>query len=93
MQLVVPIAVKNAVSAATITFTASSMILCFFIVRCVFRWYGGAGDSLYRGWRREITSVSDCLYLDYSRTTVPSCPRTPEIYPLPPALSASGAST
>ena len=32
IQLVVPIAVKNAVSAATITFTASSMILCFFIV-------------------------------------------------------------
>ena len=32
MQLVVPIAVKNAVSAATITFTASSMILCFFII-------------------------------------------------------------
>ena len=32
MQLVVPIAVKNAVSAATITFTASSMILCFFIL-------------------------------------------------------------
>ena len=32
MQLVVLIAVKNAVSAATITFTASSMILCFFII-------------------------------------------------------------
>ena len=32
MQLVVPIAVRNAVSAATITFTASSMILCFFIL-------------------------------------------------------------
>ena len=32
MQLVVPIAVKNAVSAATITFTASSTILCFFII-------------------------------------------------------------
>ena len=47
IQLVVPIAVKNAVSAATITFTANSTILCFFIVRCVFRWYGGAGDSLY----------------------------------------------
>ena len=47
MQLVVPIAVRNAVSAATNTFTASSTILCFFIVRCVFRWYGGAGDSLY----------------------------------------------
>ena len=32
MQLVVPIAVKNAVSAATITFTANSMILCFFMI-------------------------------------------------------------
>jgi len=31
-QLVVPIAVKNAVSAATITFTASSITLCFFIL-------------------------------------------------------------
>ena len=31
MQLVVPSAVKNAVSAATITFTASSIIRCFFI--------------------------------------------------------------
>ena len=31
MQLVVPSAVKNAVSAATITFTANSTILCFFI--------------------------------------------------------------
>ena len=36
MQLVVPIAVKNAVSAATITFTASSMILCFFIIHRYF---------------------------------------------------------
>ena len=36
MQLVVPIAVKNAVSAATITFTASSMILCFFIIHPTF---------------------------------------------------------
>ena len=32
MQLVVPIAVRNAVSAATITFTASSIHLCFFIL-------------------------------------------------------------
>ena len=32
MQLVVPSAVRNAVSAATITFTASSTILCFFII-------------------------------------------------------------
>jgi len=31
MQLVVPMAVRKAVSAATITFTASSTILCFFI--------------------------------------------------------------
>ena len=36
MQLVVPSAVRNAVSAATITFTASSMILCFFMVRFFF---------------------------------------------------------
>ena len=33
MQLVVPSAVKNAVSAATITFTASSITLCFFMIR------------------------------------------------------------
>ena len=32
MQLVVLIAVRNAVSAATITFTASSIIRCFFII-------------------------------------------------------------
>ena len=31
MQLVVPSAVRNAVSAATITFTANSITLCFFI--------------------------------------------------------------
>ena len=36
MQLVVPSAVKNAVSAATITFTANSMILCFFMIRFAF---------------------------------------------------------
>ena len=35
MQLVVPSAVRNAVSAATITFTASSMIRCFFIISSV----------------------------------------------------------
>ena len=32
MHEVVLIAVRNAVSAATITFTASSMILCFFMI-------------------------------------------------------------
>ena len=32
MHEVVLIAVRNAVSAATITLTASSMILCFFII-------------------------------------------------------------
>ena len=36
MHEVVLIAVKNAVSAATITFTASSTILCFFIVALLF---------------------------------------------------------
>ena len=53
MQLVVPIAVKNAVSAATITFTASSTIRCFFIIHptfCVWSIYfsplGGARGGL-----------------------------------------------
>ena len=32
MQLVVPSAVRNAVSAATTTFTAISIHLCFFIL-------------------------------------------------------------
>ena len=32
MQLVVPSAVKNAVSAATTTFTASSINFCFFMI-------------------------------------------------------------
>ena len=45
MQLVVPSAVRKAVSAATITFTANSMIFCFFIRFFVFfsvvRWCGG----------------------------------------------------
>ena len=36
MQLVVPMAVRKAVSAATITFTASSMIRCFFIISSFF---------------------------------------------------------
>ena len=36
IQLVVPIAVKNAVSAATNTFTASSITRCFFIVSSLF---------------------------------------------------------
>ena len=37
MQLVVPSAVRNAVSAATITFTANSTILCFFIHQFIFK--------------------------------------------------------
>ena len=51
MQLVVPIAVRNAVSAATITFTANSMIFCFFI-RFVFFEEGGRrllGGAVVRG--------------------------------------------
>ena len=45
MQLVVPSAVRNAVSAATRTFTASSMILCFFMVRFFFFEEGGRRRS------------------------------------------------
>ena len=36
MQLVVPSAVRNAVSAATTTFTANSITLCFFILGFLF---------------------------------------------------------
>ena len=36
MQLVVVMAVRNAVSAATITFTATSIILFFFILEFIF---------------------------------------------------------
>ena len=66
MQLVVPSAVRNAVSAATITFTASSMILCFFMVRFSFsrNEEGGARpkDACYRRdarMRKEITPASE----------------------------------
>ena len=57
---VVLMAVRKAVSAATRTFTANSMMRCFFIRFSFFsrneeggmrkeitRWYGGAGDSLF----------------------------------------------
>ena len=65
MQLVVPSAVRKAVSAATITFTANSMIRCFFIrFSFFFRWYDGAGVSLSRGWRREITLLRNPLPLE-----------------------------
>ena len=47
MHEVVLMAVKKAVSAATITFTANSMIRCFFIRFDFFRWCGGAEDSLF----------------------------------------------
>ena len=36
MQLVVPSAVRNAVSAATTTFTANSINFCFFILGFLF---------------------------------------------------------
>ena len=45
MQLVVLMAVRKAVSAATITFTANSITFCFFMIRCVFRWYGERGTA------------------------------------------------
>ena len=152
MHEVVLMAVRKAVSAATRTFTANSMIRCFFMVFTFFsvvRWRGGqpllrleARDYSGGGWSalrvslsppklggvrgglnkrydylgllhwpffrpprpsgsppdsggEEVTlSAENSPPLDYSRTTVPSRPRTPGIiYPLPPALSAWGAST
>ena len=35
--------------------------LLFHTIFVFFRWCGGAGDSLSRGWRREITQESDGL--------------------------------
>ena len=65
MHEVVLMAVRKAVSAATRTFTANSMIRCFFIrFFFFFRWYGGAGVSLSRGWRREITLLRNPLPLE-----------------------------
>ena len=62
MQLVVPIAVRNAVSAATRTFTANSMIFCFFI-RFSFL-FGGAGCpfvfSVVRGCPFVFSVVQGC---------------------------------
>ncbi len=55
MHEVVPMAVRNAVSAATITFTANSMIFCFFI-RFSFL-FGGAGDSLLRLKARDYSAA------------------------------------
>ena len=48
MQLVVPSAVRNAVSAATITFTASSMMRCFFMILWrtrIFPWLTSTGHA------------------------------------------------
>ena len=66
MHEVVPMAVRNAVSAATKTFTASSMMRCFFMVRCFFsrNEEGGARpkDACYRRdarMRKEITPASE----------------------------------
>ena len=56
MQLVVPSAVRNAVSAATRTFTANSMIFCFFI-RFVF----------FRGRRNEEGGARLCRLLPEGR--------------------------
>ena len=60
MHEVVPSAVRNAVSAATITFTASSTILCFFMIRSFFKFALVEG-----GVRREICLSRDILPLEY----------------------------
>ena len=65
MHEVVPMAVRNAVSAATITFTANSMIFCFFIRFVFFRGRrneeGGARlcRLLPKGRKKEITQEAD----------------------------------
>ena len=56
MHEVVPIAVRNAVSADTITFTAISMIFCFFMVLFM------SGGRCY-----EITLVADSALELFSR--------------------------
>ena len=66
MHEVVLIAVRNAVSAATNTFTASSMILCFFMVRFSFSRNEALGRRTLAtegtqegGMRKEITPASE----------------------------------
>ena len=85
MQLVVPIAVRKAVSAATITFTANSMMRCFFIRFSFFsrneeggmrkeitRWYGGAGDSLFEdGGAQRLMLACQAIELALLQTTPP----------------------
>ena len=66
MQLVVPIAVRNAVSAATITFTANSITLCFFMIRSFFKFALVEGG----GWRVE----GDMFKPRYSALGVSSSP-------------------
>ena len=56
MHEVVLMAVRKAVSAATITFTANSMIFCFFI-RFVF----------FRGMRKEALGFAACYRRDARR--------------------------
>ena len=64
MHEVVLMAVRKAVSAATRTFTANSMIRCFFMV---FSFFGGAvarGTASLRLEARDY-SVADSLPLEY----------------------------
>ena len=63
MQLVVPSAVKNAVSAATITFTANSITLCFFIIVLFSR-------KEERGKRKEICSAADSVLEVFSHLSL-----------------------
>ncbi len=65
MHEVVLMAVRKAVSAATSTFTANSMMRCFFMVFSFFRWCGGqpllrleARDYSGGGWSALRVSIS-----------------------------------
>ncbi len=60
IQLVVVIAVKNAVSAATITFTATSTIL-FFIPNTLGRIFKTNGDGSFL-FDKQLRTVPICLF-------------------------------
>ena len=64
MHEVVPMAVRKAVSAATITFTANSMIFCFFIRFDFFSVVRGCGGQPLLRLKARDYSVADSLPLE-----------------------------
>ena len=70
MHEVVVIAVRNAVSAATITFTATSMIFFFISVFCVKFLNAEVPKSLYRG-PCLLKGVCEILYRSFDSAGIP----------------------